>query len=81
MTNDQTKTEYGDFSVAIAFVSSFEVRHWAAALGILPQRRIRLIAGNANEVACVVAEHSRAVVRDDASALECVPAYQSAFPK
>jgi hypothetical protein len=42
---------------------------------------MRLIALNENEVACVVAEHSRAVVRDDASDLECVPAYQSAFPK
>ncbi len=48
---------------------------------MLPQRQMRLIALNENEVACVVAEHSRAVVRDDASDLECVPAYQSAFPK
>jgi len=30
MTNEQTKTEYGDFSVAIAFVSSLEFRHWAS---------------------------------------------------
>ncbi len=48
---------------------------------MLPQRQIRLIARNANEVACVVAEHSRFAVRDDASDLECYAAYQSAFPK
>jgi len=29
MTIDETKTEYRDFSVAIAFVSSLEFRHWA----------------------------------------------------
>jgi len=29
MTNDETKTEYRDFSVAIAFVSSLEFRHFA----------------------------------------------------
>jgi len=29
MTNDQANTEYRDFSVAIAFVSSLEFRHWA----------------------------------------------------
>jgi len=29
MTNDQTTTESGDFSVAIAFVSSWEFSHWA----------------------------------------------------
>jgi len=40
-----------------------------------------LIARNANEVACVVAELSGATVRDDASDLECHAAYQSAFPK
>jgi hypothetical protein len=29
MTNDETTTESGDFSVAIAFVSSLEFRDWA----------------------------------------------------
>jgi len=53
----------------------------AAALRILRQRQIRLIARNASEVACVVAEHSRAAVRDDASDLECHAAFQSALSK
>jgi len=29
MTNDETTTEYRDFSIEIAFVSSFGFRHWA----------------------------------------------------
>jgi hypothetical protein len=45
-------------------------RHWD-----FTPTQIHLIARNANEVACVVAEHSRAAVRDDASDLECVAAY------